>query len=166
MWISDCRIGWLVWSMIVGWVCCWFGFQIARYFLGFNVLVGQSHWIWGCNWPKMQSIKMWIGVGFQIVVAVFILNFWVFFFFSFFSSSCGFDYFSRFMGLICWRFQWRIGILNEFSHVYLLRKCNKRKENIDCFNFLGNYTCSSCSFPKNMLLCSFENNEKKKRKKN
>ena len=105
----------------------------------------------------MQSIKMWVGVGFRVIVAVFILNFLIFFF------PCGLDYFSRFMGLICWRFRWRIGILNEFSHVYLLRKCNKRKENIDCFNFLGNYTCSSCSFPKNMLLCSFENNEKKKK---
>ena len=86
---------------------------------------------------------MWIGVGFRIVVAVFILNFWGFYFLF----SCGFDYSSRFMGLIYWRFRWRIWILNEFSHVYLLRKYNKRKENIDCFNFLGNHTCSSCSFP-------------------
>ena len=28
--------------------------------------------------------------------------------------SCGFYYFSRFMGLICWRIRWRKGILNEF----------------------------------------------------
>ena len=52
--------------------------------------------------------------------------------------SCGFYYFSGFMGLIRWRIWWRKGILNEFLHVYLLRKCNKRKENIDYFNFMGN----------------------------
>ena len=51
--------------------------------------------------------------------------------------SCGFYYFFGFIGLICWRIQWRKEILNEFLHVYLLRKCNKRKENIDYFNFLG-----------------------------
>ena len=42
------------------------------------------------------------------------------------------------MGLICWWIRWRKAILNEFLHVYLLRKLNKRKENIDYFNFLGN----------------------------
>ena len=63
---------------------------------------------------------------------------WVYFKFLGFFISCGFDYFSGFMGLICWRFRWRIGILNESLHVYLLRKCNKGKENIDYFNFLGN----------------------------
>ena len=42
------------------------------------------------------------------------------------------------MGLICWRIRRRKWILNEFLLVYLLRKCNKRKENIDYFNFLGN----------------------------
>ena len=48
--------------------------------------------------------------GFLIysLVTVFILNFWVCLF------SCGFDDFSEFMGLICWRFQWRIGILYVF----------------------------------------------------
>ena len=63
---------------------------------------------------------------------------WVYFKFLGFFISCGFDYFSGFMGLICWRFRWMIEILNEFLHVYLLRKCNKRKEKIDYFNFLGN----------------------------
>ena len=53
---------------------------------------------------------------------------WVYFKFLGFFISCGFDYFSGFMGLICWRFRWMIEILNEFLHVYLLRKCNKRKE--------------------------------------
>ena len=46
-------------------------------------------------------------------------------------------YFFEFIGLICWRIQWRKEILNEFLHVCLLRKCNKRNENIDYFNFLG-----------------------------
>ena len=55
------------------------------------------------------------------VAAVFTLNFWVCFF------SCGIYYFSGFMGLICWRIQWRKGILNEFLHV-----------NFCMFNFLGN----------------------------
>ena len=27
-------VGWLVRSVIIGWVCCWFGLQTARYFLG------------------------------------------------------------------------------------------------------------------------------------
>ena len=44
----------------------------------------------------------------------------------------------------CWRFRWRMGILYEFLHVYLIRKYKKRKEKkiLDYFNFLGN--------PKNM----------------
>ena len=46
-------IGWLVKSVIIGWVCCWLGLRIARYFLGFELLL------------------------------VFILNFWGFFFFFF-----------------------------------------------------------------------------------
>ena len=33
----------------------------------------------------------------------------------------------------CWRFQWRIGILYEFLHVYLIRKYKKRKENLRLF---------------------------------
>ena len=41
MWVSDCRIGWLV--GLIG--DRWLGLQIARYFLGFDVLVGQSCWI-------------------------------------------------------------------------------------------------------------------------
>ena len=48
--------------------------------------------------------------------------------------SCGFD---DFFGLFfsCWRFRWRIGILYEFLHVYLLRKCKKREENIEFLIF-------------------------------
>ena len=41
------------------------------------------------------------------LVVVFIFNFWDFF-------LCGFDHFFGFMGLICWRFQWKIGILYVF----------------------------------------------------
>ena len=87
---------------------------------------------------------MWVGVGFR-VVAVYFKFLGLFF-------SFGFDDFSGFMGLICWR---KIGNLNEFLHVYLLRKCNKRKENIDYLNFLGNFhvlsrrTCY-CVLPKIM----------------
>ena len=60
------------------------------------------------------DLFMWVSDcrigGFMIcsLVAMFILNFWVCLF------SCGFDDFSEFMGLICWRFQWRIGILYVF----------------------------------------------------
>ena len=94
--------------VVTGGLICSCGFQITR--------------VWASDCKEFS--------GFQ-VAAVFILNFSVFF-------SCGFYYFFGFMGLICWRIQWRKGILNEFLHVYLLRKCNKRKENIDYFNFLGN----------------------------
>ena len=34
MWVSDCRSSWLV----GGWVYCWFGLRIARYFLGVVLL--------------------------------------------------------------------------------------------------------------------------------
>ena len=33
----------------------------------------------------------------------------------------------------CWRFQWRIEILYEFVHVYLLRKYKKREYNLRLF---------------------------------
>ena len=100
-------------------------------------MVGQigDHWlglllVWALN-CKVFS-------GFRVVVGFYFKFLGLFYFILFFIISCGFDYFSGFMGLICWRFRWRIGILNEFLHVYLLRKFNKRKENIDYFNFLGN----------------------------
>ena len=35
-------VGWLFRSVIIGWVCCWFGLQIARYFLGFNEVIDQK----------------------------------------------------------------------------------------------------------------------------
>ena len=107
--------------MIIGWVCCWFGLRIVRYFLGFDEAIDQKRWAQQCQ------------VGFR-VAAVFILNFWVCFFHVDFII---------FLGLWVWFVGWfggekRKEILNEFLHVYLLRKCNKRKENIDYFNFLGN----------------------------
>ena len=59
-------------------------------------------------WVSNCRIGGLIG-GFLIcsLVAVFIFNFWDFF-------LCGFDHFFGFMGLICWRFQWKIGILYVF----------------------------------------------------
>ena len=82
--------GLMDWSMaavVIGGLICSCGFRIA----------GSTAW---CGL---------IG-GFLIcsLVAVFILNFWVCLF------SCGFDDFTGFMGLICWRFRWRIGILYVF----------------------------------------------------
>ena len=56
-----------------------------------------------------ESFLLWL----LLLVAVFILNFWGFFFFP-----CGFNDFSGFIGLICWRFWWRIEILYIFLHVY------------------------------------------------
>ena len=58
-----------------------------------------------------------------------------------FFFSCGFYYFSGFMGLICWRIRWRKGIL-----IILIFWATPKNM-------------------KNMLLCSSENNEKKKKKK-
>ena len=87
-------------------------------------------------------------------------------YFKFIVFLCGFYYFSRFMGLIFWWIRWRKTILNEFLHVYLLRKLNKRKENIDYFNFLGNLhvlsrrTWRTCYFALPKIM------KKKKKKKN
>ena len=35
-------VGWLFRSVIIGWVCCWFGLRIARYFLGFDEVIDQK----------------------------------------------------------------------------------------------------------------------------
>ena len=123
------------------------------------------------GWSKPLDLRRWLtknaehkDVGWGWVSGYCCCVYFKFLGFFFFFFSCGFDYFSRFMGLICWRFQWRIGILNEFLHVYLLRKCNKRKENIDCFNFLGNHTCSS--YVLSRRTCYFVLSKIMKRKKN
>ena len=172
---------WQWWCLVVWYVHVGFGLQ--------DWLVGWSDW-----WSLVGASDCKVFFGFRCFGWSKLLDLWrrltknaehndvgwgwgwvlgccccVYFKFLGLFFSCGFDDFFGFMGLIFWRFWWRIKILNEFLHVYLLRKCIKRKENIDYFNFLGNHTCFSRSFTKNMknmLLCSSENNEKKKRKKN
>ena len=98
-----------------------------------NWLVGQigDHWL-GLLLAWASDCKVFFGFR---VVACGYFKFLGFFFFFFYMWIL---IFFGFIGLIFWRIRWRKGILNEFLHVYLLRKCNKRKENIDYFNCLGN----------------------------
>jgi len=35
-------VGWLVRSATIGWVCCWFRLQIAKYFLCFEEAIDQK----------------------------------------------------------------------------------------------------------------------------
>ena len=72
---------------LIGGLICSCGFQIAR---------------------SVASCDLIGGFLICSLVDVFILNFWVCLF------SCGFDDFSEFMCLICWRFWWRIEILYVF----------------------------------------------------
>ena len=107
--------------------------QISDHWLGLLLVWASdckvfSRFRWG-DWPKILSTTM---LGWVSSYCCVYFKFMGLFF------SCGFYYFSGFMGLIRWRIWWRKWILNEFLHVYLLRKCNKRKENIDYFNFMGN----------------------------
>ena len=89
-------------------------------------LINYSIWEWKEGWMRFDWV-WWFRVA-----AVFILNFWVCFFHVDFII---------FLDLWVWfveGFSGGKGFWMNFCMCYLLRKCNKRKENIDYFNFLGN----------------------------
>ena len=127
-------------------ICWWCGWSVEWWWVGFCQFVGDCLGLLGCEiWRfKFHSTGFEFNfLGFKFAGFAFLFKYimcscliYQFYLGLFFSH--GFYYFFGFMGLICCRIRWRKGILNEFLYVYLLRKCNKRKENIDYFNFLGN----------------------------
>ena len=100
-------------------ICWWCGWSVEWWWVGFCQFVGDCLGLLGCEiWRfKFHSTGFefnFLGFKFAgfaflfkyIMCSCFIYQFYLGLFFS-----CGFYYFSGFMGLICCRIRWRKGIL-------------------------------------------------------
>ena len=92
--------------------------------LGFGLNPKIDHWILSSwNFRKRDlsigfELQNWRRWKFSFVIVVTCCCVYIKFLGFFFFFPCGFDDFSGFIGLICWRFWWRIEILYIFLHVY------------------------------------------------